>query len=254
FCNAADEETVQMLASAPVGPDCIRGQVTLRSPAPYMLGVVEDLLVDRLFVEDPVNEAVALAELPDVQPAAPHNVFNALAAAALVRAIGVPTDAVRDGLRAFTPPAHRISMVASHAGVNWVDDSKATNTHAADAALRSYEHIVWVAGGQAKGQDFTELVTAHASRLRAVVLLGADRELIADALAAVAPQVRVVEVAHTDPHTALAAVVDLAGSMAGEGDTVLLAPACASYDMFTGYAQRGELFADAVRQWIGMRS
>jgi UDP-N-acetylmuramoylalanine--D-glutamate ligase len=178
-------------------------------------------------------------------PAAPHNVADALAAAALARSLGVPAAAVRDGLRAFRPDAHRISTVGTVRGVTWVDDSKATNSHAAAASLAAYDEVVWVAGGLAKGATFDDLVRGARERLRGAVLLGADRSLLAEALARHAPEVPVVEVADTDTG-AMDVVVREAAALARPGQVVLLAPACASMDMFTSYAARGDAFAAAV--------
>ncbi len=243
----------QLLAAARLGPDCASVGITLGPPAPGQLGVVEDLLVDRAFAADRTgalaadpSTAVELASLADVRPAAPHNVANALAAAALARAYGVPAAAVRDGLRAFVPDPHRITEVATVAGVRYVDDSKATNTHAAGASLAAFPSVVWIAGGLAKGARFDELAAAAADRLRGVVLLGADQELIADALARHAPDVPVARVERTDTG-AMSRVVEIAAGLARAGDVVLLAPACASMDMFAEYGARGDAFADAVR-------
>ncbi|WP_067918205.1 UDP-N-acetylmuramoyl-L-alanine--D-glutamate ligase [Actinomadura rubrobrunea] len=220
---------------------------TLGTPAPGQLGVVEDLLVDRAFTPDPRREAVELAELRDVRPFAPHNVANALAAAALARAFGVPPEAVREGLRAFTPDPHRIAHVATVDGVDYIDDSKATNPHAAAASLASCRSAVWIAGGLLKGADVDDLVRSCADRLRGVVLLGADRARIAEALARHAPDVPVVDVPDTDTG-AMDRVVSAAAGLARPGDTVLLAPAGASFDMFASYGARGEAFAAAVRR------
>ena len=131
-------------------------------------------------------------------------------------------------------------------GVAYVDDSKATNTHAAAASLAAYDHVVWIAGGLAKGATFDELVAGAAGRLRGVVLLGADRALIAQALARHAPEVPVTDLERTDTG-AMAEAVDAARRLARPGDTVLLAPACASMDMFTDYGKRGDAFAEAVQ-------
>ncbi|GLZ10604.1 UDP-N-acetylmuramoylalanine--D-glutamate ligase [Actinomadura sp. NBRC 104425] len=220
---------------------------TLGTPAAGQLGVVEDLLVDRAFTPDPRREAVELAELADVRPFAPHNVANALAAAALARAYGVPPEAVRDGLRAFTPDPHRIAHVANVDGVDYVDDSKATNPHAAAASLSACRSAVWIAGGLLKGADVDDLVRSCADRLRGVVLLGADRARIAQSLARHAPEVPVVDVPDTDTG-AMDRVVSAAAGLARPGDTVLLAPAGASFDMFAGYGARGDAFAAAVRR------
>ncbi|MGW1894818.1 UDP-N-acetylmuramoyl-L-alanine--D-glutamate ligase [Streptomyces sp. NPDC002004] len=244
--NVADKATEDLVREADVEEGCRAVGFTLGTPGPSQLGVVEGILVDRAFVENRHKQAQELAEVSDVNPPAPHNIANALAAAALARAFGVPAAAVRDGLRAFRPDAHRIEHVADVEGVAYVDDSKATNTHAAEASLAAYESIVWIAGGLAKGATFDELVAASAKRLRGAVLFGADRDLIREALARHAPGVPVVDLDRTDTG-AMAAAVREAAELARSGDTVLLAPACASMDMFANYNERGDRFADAVR-------
>ncbi|WP_431773028.1 UDP-N-acetylmuramoyl-L-alanine--D-glutamate ligase [Streptomyces cucumeris] len=244
--NAADPATEDLVRAADVEEGCRAIGFTLGTPGPSQLGVVENILVDRAFVANRQKQAQELAEVSDVNPPAPHNIANALAAAALARAYGVPPTAVRDGLRAFRPDPHRVEHVADVGGVAWVDDSKATNTHAAEASLGAYEHIVWIAGGLAKGATFDELVTTAAGRLRGVVLIGADRALIREALARHAADVPVVDLERTDTG-AMAAAVREAARLARPGDTVLMAPACASMDMFVNYNKRGEAFAAAVR-------
>ena len=199
--QAATEDLVR---EADVEEGCRAIGFTLGTPAPSQLGVVDGILVDRAFVEDRQKNAQELAEVADVNPPAPHNIANALAAAALARAFGVSAAAVRDGLRAFTPDAHRIAHVADVDGVAYIDDSKATNTHAAEASLAAYESIVWIAGGLAKGATFDELVTGAAERLRGAVLIGADRALIREALARHAPEVPVVDLDRTDTGAMLA--------------------------------------------------
>ncbi|MGC9474478.1 UDP-N-acetylmuramoyl-L-alanine--D-glutamate ligase [Streptomyces sp. WG4] len=245
--NVADKATEDLVREADVEEGCRAIGFTLGSPAPSQLGVVDGILVDRAFVENRHKNAQELAEVSDVNPPAPHNIANALAAAALARAFGVPAAAVRDGLRAFTPDAHRIAHVADVDGVAYVDDSKATNAHATEASLAAYESIVWIAGGLAKGATFDELVAGAAKRLRGAVLIGADRALIREALARHAPEVPVVDLERTDTGAMLQAVQE-ARRLARPGDTVLLAPACASMDMFTNYNQRGDAFAQAVRE------
>ncbi|GHH54016.1 UDP-N-acetylmuramoylalanine--D-glutamate ligase [Streptomyces umbrinus] len=245
--NMADKVTEDLVRGADVEEGCRAVGFTLGTPGPSQLGVVEGILVDRAFVEDRHKQAQELAEIADVNPPAPHNIANALAAAALARAFGVPAAAVRDGLRAFKPDAHRIQHVADVDRVAYIDDSKATNTHAAEASLAAYESIVWIAGGLAKGATFDELVAKSAKRLRGVVLFGADRALIREALARHAPEVPVVDLARTDTGAMLAAVRE-AARLSEPGDTVLLAPACASMDMFTNYNKRGDAFAEAVRE------
>ncbi|MFF4080319.1 UDP-N-acetylmuramoyl-L-alanine--D-glutamate ligase [Streptomyces sp. NPDC001777] len=244
--NAADPATEDLVRGADVEEGCRAIGFTLGTPGPSQLGVVDGILVDRAFVANRQKQAQELAEVGDIDPPAPHNIANALAAAALARAFGVEPAAVRDGLRAFCPDPHRIEHVADVAGVAYVDDSKATNTHAAEASLAAYDPIVWIAGGLAKGATFDELVTAAAGRLRGAVLIGRDRELIREALARHAPEVPVVDLDRTDTG-AMSEAVREAARLARPGDTVLMAPACASMDMFVNYNKRGEAFADAVR-------
>ncbi len=244
--NVADPATEELVREADVEEGCRAIGFTLGTPGPSQLGVVDGILVDRAFVTNRQKQAQELAEVADVNPPAPHNIANALAAAALARAFGVEPAAVRDGLRAFRPDPHRIEHVADVAGVAYIDDSKATNTHAAEASLASYDPIVWIAGGLAKGASFDELVTGCAKRLRGVVLMGADRALIREALARHAPEVPVTDLDRTDTG-AMSEAVREAARLARPGDTVLMAPACASMDMFVNYNKRGEAFADAVR-------
>src|SRR5262249_1087419 len=198
-------------------------------------------VVDGVLVHDGVELVAAAA----VRPPGAHNVANALAGAAPPRGYGVGASAVRDGLAGYTPQAHRNAHVATVAGVDYVDDSKATNPHAALAALRAYPRVVWIAGGQLKGVDVSDLVARVADRLAGAGVLGTDRGVVAAALSRHAPEVPVVEVARTDDG-AMADVVRAAADLAKPGDTVLLSPAAASKDMFTSYAERGEAFAAAV--------
>jgi UDP-N-acetylmuramoylalanine--D-glutamate ligase len=249
--NAADPVTEQLVRDAEVVEGCRAVGFTLGIPAPGMVGIVDDLLADRAFVTQVHDNAAELGSVSDIHPPAPHNVENALAAAALARAIGVDQRAVRDGLRSFRLDAHRIAEVADVDGIRWVDDSKATNTAAATASLLAYEPVVWIAGGLGKGADFDALVHRVAQRLRGAVLLGRDAPLIAAALARHAPDVPVIEVGGGEDGAGQVAqvmerVVDAAAGLARSGDTVLLAPGCASQDMFSDYGARGDAFAAAV--------
>ncbi|HEX3004052.1 MAG TPA: UDP-N-acetylmuramoyl-L-alanine--D-glutamate ligase, partial [Angustibacter sp.] len=250
--NVQNPVTEQLVRDADVAEGCRAIGFTLGVPSVGMLGVVDDVLADRAFVEERRTAAAELATLDDVRGdapgLAPHQVSNALAAAALARAAGVPPVAVRDGLRGFRPDPHRIAHVLTHRQVSYVDDSKATNPPAAAASLSAFEHVVWVAGGLLKGADVDDLVRTHAGRLRGVVLIGRDRDQIAQAIARHAPDVPVVDVASTDTGV-MDDVVRLASELAQPGDTVLLAPAAASMDMFRDYAQRGEEFAAAVHRY-----
>jgi UDP-N-acetylmuramoylalanine--D-glutamate ligase len=193
-----------------------------------------------------------LANVADVRPPGSHNLANALAAAALARCIGVAAPAIAQGLRAFTPGGHRGMPVGEHAGVCFVDDSKATNPHAARAALLAQHRVVWVAGGLLKGVDVDELVIDTRDRLVGAVLLGTDRAVIAAALVRHAPNLPVRVVSSGDDG-AMSEVVAAAAELARPGDVVLLAPAAASMDMFTDYAHRGRAFAAAVASLGGAR-
>ena len=251
--NVEDAVTEQLVRDADVAEGCRAIGFTLGPPAVGMVGIVDGIIADRAFVPERSTSAAELGTVADIdaatpEPAAPHNVANALAAAALARAHGVPQSAVRDGLRAFRPDAHRIAVVAHIDDVAYVDDSKATNPHAALASLRTYDHPVWVAGGLAKGATFEDLVTAVRDRLRAAVLIGTDRGLIADALRRHAPDVPVIEL-QTDQDDLMDRVVDAAARLARPGDTVVLAPGCASMDQFSDYAARGDAFAAAVHRF-----
>jgi len=246
--NLDDPATGTLLGEATPGPGCRRVGFTLAEPGSGQVGVADGTLVDAAFERDPVE----LAVVAGVRPAAPHNTANALAAACLARAVGVEAASVQVGLEAFAPEAHRIAVVATRDGVTFVDDSKATNVHAAQTSLAGYPSVVWVAGGQAKGADFDDLVREHSGRLRGVVLLGTDRGRIAQALARHAPAIPVVEVAgpETSDVSVMDPVVRAAQALAVPGDTVLLAPACASWDQFADYTERGRAFADAVDRLV----
>jgi len=223
---------------------------SLTTPTVGELGVVENLLIDRAF-STTTDEANEIAELVDITPTVPHNISNALAAAALALSIGIKYEYVKAGLKNFATDHHRMELVVSKDEINWIDDSKATNPHAATASLLSNFKVIWIAGGLAKGASMGELVTRCASRIKAVILIGQDRELIASAFAehsAATELVRVEQI--SDAKTLMSDVVKVAIKLAKPGDTVLLAPACASMDQFDSYVQRGELFAEAVRAQV----
>ncbi|WP_112273205.1 UDP-N-acetylmuramoyl-L-alanine--D-glutamate ligase [Lentzea terrae] len=239
-----DDDLVVDLLEASPAPD--RVGFTLEEPAAGQLGVRDGWLVDRAFADDE-----PLIEVAKIRPAGPPGIADALAATALARAYGVPSEAVREGLEAFEPAAHRAVLVAvDGADIQYVNDSKATNPHAAVASLRAFDSVVWIAGGLLKGASVDEMVRTEAHRLRGVVLIGQDRQVIADALARHAPNVpvRVLDTGDDEPMTV---AVRAAQELARPGDTVLLAPAAASMDMFTDYAHRGQAFTAAVQELIG---
>ncbi|MDQ1679906.1 MAG: UDP-N-acetylmuramoylalanine--D-glutamate ligase [Frankiaceae bacterium] len=240
--NADDSATAGRLARV----DGRRVTFTLAEPAAGQLGVADGWLVDRAFGDGP--RRLALADR--LRPTGAHNAANALAAAALALSIGVSPEAVAAGLAAYRPDSHRNELVLTRDGIAWVDDSKATNPHAAAAALASYDSVVWIAGGLNKGLDYDDVVRLAAPRLRAAIVIGESRRHVAEALARHAPDVPVVDIGATDT-TAMVAVVREAAALARRGDTVLLAPAAASMDMFRDYKHRGDAFADAVRAVVG---
>ena len=254
--NDADDLTRRLVEQADVEEGARAIGFTLGMPAVGMVGVVEDILVDRAFIAERQTSAAELCTLGDLgqalgQAPAPHYVQNALAAAALARAHGVSQQAVRDGLRTFRPDGHRIEVVAAHGGITWVDDSKATNPHAALASLQAYDPVVWIAGGLAKGARFEELVAGVRGRLRGVVLIGRDQDVIAQALARHAPDVPVIALPADETGAAVMGnAVGAASRLAVAGDTVLLAPGCASQDQFRDYKARGDAFVAAVRARI----
>ena len=249
--NVADPVTERLVREADVTEGARAIGFTLGTPAVGMVGLVEDVLADRAFVEERQTTAAELCTLDDLATPAPHFVQNALAAAALARSHGVPPVAVRQALRSFRPDGHRIAEVAVVDGVRWVDDSKATNPHAAEASLLAYDPVVWIAGGLAKGAGFDGLVLAVRERLRGVVLLGRDAAVIRAALSRHAPDVPVIEIGGGETGGAtgpMDRVVAGAAQLARPGDTVLLAPGCASMDMFANYGARGDAFAEAVHR------
>jgi UDP-N-acetylmuramoylalanine--D-glutamate ligase len=229
---------------------------SLDTPSPGEMGVVEELLVDRAFVADP-QEAAMICELVEVTPTVPHNVSNALAAAGLARTVGVSHEAIRSAITEFAPGRHRIETVLERDGITWINDSKATNPHAASAAIMSALSVIWIAGGLAKGATMGELVERIKSRVRLAILIGEDRELIASALTEHAPEIEIIRIDTPsqyskggDNNALMEMVVRAAKERANSGDTVLLAPACASMDQFVSYSDRGDCFRAAVEKVV----
>lgn len=229
---------------------------SLNTPAPGEIGIVEELLVDRAFVADPM-EAAMFCELTEVSPTVPHNVANALAAAGLARVVGVDHEKIREAIKSFVPGRHRIETVLTKDEITWINDSKATNPHAAAASIMSALSVIWIAGGLAKGATMGELVARVKGRLRAAILIGEDRDLIAKELRTHAPEVEIVLVdlpsdyiKGSPGNSLMESVVEAARARAKSGDTVLLAPACASMDQFLSYADRGDRFARAVKKVV----
>ncbi len=262
-----DDPAAAALLPAAQAP--VKAGFRLGEPAPGELGVRDGHLVDRAFAGDFGGELV-LAPVDSIPVAGPVGVLDALAAAALARAVGVPAEAIAAALAAFRVGRHRAEAVGEIDGVRYVDDSKATNPHAAQASILAYPRVVWVAGGLLKGASVDETVARIADRLAGVVLIGRDRIAFAKALSRHAPDVPVIEVVTGEDagmhetteagvtagtqlvsgpglgRQVMDAAVAAAARLARPGDTVLLAPAGASFDQFTSYADRGDAFAAAV--------
>ncbi|MEN9687560.1 MAG: hypothetical protein RL381_572 [Actinomycetota bacterium] len=229
---------------------------SLETPAPGELGVVEELLVDRAFVANP-QEASMFSELVEVTPTVPHNVSNTLAASGLARTAGVTHEAIRKAIVEFSPGRHRIEIVLEKDGITWINDSKATNPHAAAASIMSSLSVIWLAGGLAKGASMGSLVDRIKSRVRVAILFGEDRELIAHELNERAPHIEIIRidtphgyVKGGDDNSLMEQAIRRAQERALSGDTVLLAPACASMDQFISYSDRGDRFAAAVEKVV----
>jgi UDP-N-acetylmuramoylalanine--D-glutamate ligase len=227
-------------------------------PGPSDFGIVDGILCDRAFLDERRDAALEIATIDELRMrglGAPHTVADFLAASALARSYGVSIEAIRAALADFALDSHRIEHVVTAGGVTWVDDSKATNPHAAAASLRAYPSIVWVVGGLLKGVDIDPLVRAsvgeEGSRVRAVVVIGADRTEVLGSLQRHAPELPVFEVDHVETRDVMTRAVALAAAVAEPGDVVLLAPAAASMDQFVDYADRGTRFAEAVRKHVG---
>lgn len=210
-------------------------------PGPGEVGVDGGALVARVGAGGAPTDEVEVARLDALGLRGEHNVANATAAVAAALVAGAAPAQLADPLAAYRPGAHRLALVAERDGVAWVNDSKATNPHAAAAALRSegaVRRVVWIAGGLAKDLDLGVLVPVVAAHVTHTLAVGASAEdVVAVAEAAGVPAERAGTVERA---------VARAAHLAEPGDVVLLAPACASMDQFRDYAARGDAFADAV--------
>lgn len=252
--NKADDVTMRMVEDADVVEGARAIGFDLGMPGPSDVGVVEGILADRAFLDDRRNTALEITTvdaLREVGLAAPHMVENILAAAALARSLGVTPEKIRDAVQRFRPDAHRIEVVARERGITWVDDSKATNPHAASSSLRAFPGAIWILGGDLKGIDLSELIAGAGTTARAAVVIGVERRTVVEAFIRHAPAVPVYEVDDGDTEVVMERAVAQAAALAHDGDTVLLAPAAASFDQFVSYEDRGRRFAEAVRRWIG---
>ncbi len=207
----------------------------LDTPSAEQFGLLER--ADGLWLARGATALMKVTELPLVGR---HNLSNALAALAIASAAGAPVQAAAEALRKFRGLPHRMQRVASARGATWINDSKGTNVGATVAAIKGLSgDLVLIAGGEAKGADFEALADAVTGRVHTAVLIGRDATLLGDAIE------NRCTVIYAD---SMDAAVAEAASACREGDTVLLSPACASFDMFSGFAERGDAFARAVRR------
>lgn len=252
--NLQDDATRLMVEQADVQDGCRAVGFGLVTPGPSDVGMVDGIIVDRAFHDDRHRSALELTthgELESSGLAAPHLVADVLAASALARAAGVEPAVIRDALASFRVDHHRTEVVGEAGGIRWINDSKATNPHAAAASLGAQDAVVWIVGGLLKGVDVNELVRSNSARLKAAVIIGLERSEVLAAFARHAPQTPVFEVAAADTDQVMPEAVRLSAAAARPGDTVLLAPAAASMDQFTDYTDRGARFAAAVADYLG---
>ena len=261
--NAQDAKVSELAAEAQTAEGCRKVGFTLEAPQAGQIGIEDGWIVDRSGVAGgAVGEPVRLAAITDFTHLAepdgslyPHLVADALTALALVLGLGADRDTALKALTSFKPGGHRIETVAEAAveggSVRFVDDSKATNGHAARASLSSFpaKSVIWIAGGLAKGSRFEDLVKDQAHTIKAAVIIGKDQQPMIEAFASQAPDIPVTIIDPEDNDTVMDRAVEACGTYAAAGDIVLMAPACASMDQFKSYADRGNRFAAAAKTW-----
>lgn len=253
--NVQDNATEKLVENADVIEGARAIGFSLGAPARSQVGYVENFLCDRAFLEERADQALEIATIEDISNIGvltPHLLANVAAATALARSVGITPQEIRQAILNFKLDAHRIEVIGESKEIRWVDDSKATNPHAAAASLASFDSCVWIVGGLLKGVDISSLVAKNQQKLRAAVVIGKDRELVLRAFAEHAPQTPVLEVTADSGKAVMVSAVELASQVAQPGDVVLLAPAAASMDQFKDYADRGSLFASVVREKIGL--
>lgn len=252
--NRNDSATLKMVENADVIEGARAVSFGLDTPHVSGLGLVEGILVDRGFHETRKTTALELTSVDELRANgldSPHLVEDVLAAAALARSYGVSPEDIANALAGFKLDSHRVELVAECDGLKFVNDSKATNTHAADASLKSFKNIVWIVGGVLKGQSLDELVEKHKNRLRGVVVIGDDREEILAALSRHAKDIPTLTVDNGHTEGVMFSAVKGAKSLAQPGDVVLLSPAAASMDQFKNFEDRGNQFKLAVSEICG---
>ena len=237
-----DDALVQQYVTTPVMG------FTLQSPQAGQVGVTDGTIVDNLH-GTPRN----IVPVAGLEPPGPAGIYDALAATAAAVSLvpDLQPSVIAQALQSFKVAGHRGQQVAEARGIIAIDNSKATNPHAADSALAGHDSVIWVAGGQLKGAEVDDLVARHAHRLKAVALMGVDRNIIRESVEKHAPGVPVFVTDDTGPQSAMDAVCAWAVAQANSGDAIVLAPAAASLDMYTGMGQRGVLFAESVSAYLG---
>jgi UDP-N-acetylmuramoylalanine--D-glutamate ligase len=250
--NLEDQATENLVEAATVLDGARAIGFGLGTPARSNIGYVDEYLVDRAFLEERADKALEIATLDDFSGMgvlSPHLLSNIAAATALARSFGVPPAACRQALRNFRVSSHRIELVIEKNGVKYINDSKATNAHAASASLASFDNSVWILGGQLKGVDISKLIQKFAKRIRGAVVIGLDRKEIIAAFQKFAPNLPLVEI--VDGEEVMNKAVSAASELAQPGDAVILAPAAASMDQFASYQDRGDQFVTAVKKIVG---
>lgn len=237
-----DDALVQQYVTTPVMG------FTMHPPQVGQVGVTDGTIVDNLH-GTPRN----IVPVAGLEPPGPAGIYDALAATAAAVALvpDLQPSVIAQALQSFKVAGHRGQQVAEARGIVAIDNSKATNPHAADSALAGHDSVIWVAGGQLKGAEVDALIARHAHRLKAVALIGVDRNIIRESVEKHAPGVPIFVTDDTDPQSAMDAVCAWAVTQASSGDAIVLAPAAASLDMYTGMGQRGVLFAESVSAHLG---
>ncbi|MEY4618490.1 MAG: hypothetical protein RL101_676 [Actinomycetota bacterium] len=248
--NVEDDTTIELMKQADVATeDTLAVGFTRGFPGDLQVGYVEDSLIDRAFFPYRAKELPQISshdEIGKIGVVTPHLLANVAAATAIARACDISPNAIGDAIAKFRLDRHRIEFVANQSGVLWFDDSKATNAHATEASLQSFESVVWIVGGLLKGVNIRPLIKNNIDRLKAAIVIGADRVEVLASLRECAPGLQVIEISESDNAKVMNRAVEAARSIAIDGDVVLLAPSAASMDQFQDYADRGNQFARAV--------
>lgn len=249
--NEEDKSTFEAAKLAEVQEGARGISFTLGIPLRSMVGYVEEYLVDRAFLEERAEQALEIAEIDDlakIGPVSSHLQQNVAAATALTRSVGIPPAVIKRAIQTFKLAPHRVQLVGVFDGISYVDDSKATNAHAAAGSLSSFESVVWIVGGLLKGVDLGPLIDKYANRIKAAVIIGADTSELEQLFDQKLPKLprRVLT------NQPMSEVVRAASELASSGDAVLLAPAAASMDQYRDYAHRGSEFQLEVRRRVGL--